>query len=110
MFESLNKKKTLMEGVTTENMEFHKLKEFINTTIPCRGFFFTINKQTGERQVVVVSDTCMVNMPKRAVVQFEQIYDTPDMLDAVLRGELSIVVHEEVKTRLGSTVLYDLAG
>lgn len=110
MFESLNVKRTIMEGVNTDEMEFRKLKELTNSTFKCKGFFFTISKLTGERQVVVVGDTYLVNMPNRAVAQFEAIYNNPKLLEAVLAGKLEIAVHEETKTRLGSTVLYDLVG
>lgn len=99
-----------MEGVSTDGMEFKKLKDFINTTVPCRGFFYTFNKFTGERQVVVVTDTCLLNMPRRAVEQFETIESTPEMLDAVMNGKLRIEIHDEVKVKQGSTIAYYLKG
>lgn len=110
MFESLNRKRTIMENVNTEGMEFKKLRDFINTELPCRGFFFTANKITGEMQVVVVTDTCLVNMPRRAYEQFKTIEETPEMLKAVLEGKLTIAVHDMVKTRAGATVQYELVG
>lgn len=110
MFESLNKKRTIMEGVDTEGMSFHKLKDFTNTTLPCRGFFFTEDKLSGGQQVVVITDTCLVNMPKRAVAQFQKITDNEQMLNAVLEGKLSIEVHDMVKTRTGATIQYELKG
>lgn len=110
MFESLNKKRTVMESVNTEEMEFKKLRDFINTNIPCKGFFFTVNKFTGEMQTVVVTDTCLVNMPRRAYEQFKTIEQTPEMLNAVLEGKLTIAVHDMVKTRAGATVQYELIG
>lgn len=110
MFESLNKKRTVMEGVNTEGMEFKKLKDFLNTTLPCKGFFFTVNKFTGELQAVVVTDTALVNMPRRAVAQFTKIQDSPALLAAVLDGKLSIEVHDMVKTKQGATVEYILVG
>jgi len=110
MFESLNRKNTVMEGISTEGMEFKKLKDFVNTTIECKGFFFTTNTINNEKQVVVVSQTCLINMPKRAVAQFETIENNPEMLKAVLDGKLTIEVHDMVKTKVGATVAYDLKG
>lgn len=110
MFESLNKKSTVMEGINTEDMKFHKLKDFVNSTIEVKGFFFTTSEIGGEQVVVVTSD-CLVNMPKRAVEQFHQIRDNDEMLNAVLQGKLSIEVGEMVKTKSGTaTVLYKLVG
>jgi len=110
MFESLNKKRTVMEDVDTDGMEFKKLRDFVNTDIPCRGFFFTVNKFTGEMQTVIVTDTCLVNMPKRAYEQFKIIEQTPAMLNALLDGKLTISVHDMVKTKRGSTIAYELKG
>ena len=110
MFESLNAKRTVMEGVDTSEMKFHKLKDFANSTIPCRGFFFTEDKLSGGQQVVVVTDTCLVNMPKRAVKQFEKIVANEQMLDAVLEGKLSIEVKDMVKTKTGATIDYKMIG
>ena len=110
MFESLNRKRTVCADVDTSEMEFKKLKDFANQNLQCKGFFFTINRFTGERQVVVVTDTYLVNMPRRAVAQFEKIEESPQMLDAVLNGHLTIEVHDMVKTRNGATIEYKLVG
>lgn len=110
MFESLNKKKTVMDGINTEGMEFKKLKEFKNSTIDVKGFFFTYNKFTGAKQAVVVTDTCLVSMPNRAVLQFEAIENTPAMLNAVLAGKLKIEVHDMIEVRAGTTIDYELKG
>lgn len=110
MFESLNKKRTIMVGVDTEGMEFKKLKDFLNTDIPVKGFFFTTNKISGELQVVVVAENCLVNMPRRAVAQFKTIEENPEMLKAVLAGKLTIEVGDMVKTKQGATVQYNFKG
>lgn len=110
MFESLNKKRTIMEGVETEGMEFKKLKDFLNTDIPVKGFFFTTNRISGELQVVVVTENCLVNMPRRAVEQFKKIEENTAMLNAVLDGKLTIEVGDMVKTKQGATVQYNFKG
>ena len=110
MFESLNRKRTIMEGVDTEGMEFKKLRDFINTDLPVKGFFFTTNRISGEVQVVVVTETCLVNMPRRAVEQFMTIQETPEMLKAVLEGKLTIEVGDMIKTKQGATVQYNFKG
>ena len=110
MFESLNTKRTVMDGIDTEGMEFKRLKDVVNTTVQCKGFFFMPDKLGEGEQVVVVTDTFLLNMPKRAVAQFKQIRNTPEMLEAVLDGKLSIEVHDMVKTKRGATIAYDLIG
>lgn len=110
MFESLNKKRTVMEGVDTNEMEFKKLKDFLNTTLPVKGFFFTVNKISGELQAVIVTEEYLVNMPRRAAEQFKTIENTPEMLEAVLEGKLNVKVGDMVKTKQGATVQYELEG
>lgn len=109
MFENLNRKKTVMEHVDTDGMEWKKLKDFKGTEIPVKGYFFTINSFTGAKQVTVVSENDLINMPQRAVFQFEEIYDDDEMNNAVLEGRLKVVVGDEIKTRKGSTIEYTLA-
>ena len=110
MFESLNRKRTVMEGIETKGMEYKKLKDFKNQTVKVYGFFFTESEMSG-RQVVVVGEKCLINMPKRAIAQFETIENNPEMLNAVLNGGLSIEVHDEQVVKGGNkTILYDLVG
>lgn len=106
MFEKLNVRRTVADGVNTERLPFKKLAEMPDTTLNVKGFFFTDGKYG--KQVVVVTDHALVNMPKRAVSQFEQIENDDLMLQAVLNGGLEIVVEKEVVTRTGTTVKYTL--
>lgn len=110
MFENLNRKKTVMEHVDTDGMEWKKLKEYKNSTIEVKGYFFTINTFTGLKQVAVTNGTELINMPQRAVEQFEEIYDKDELNNAVLDGKLKIEVGDEIKTRKGATIDYKLVG
>lgn len=107
MFEGLNKKSTVREGINTEDMEFAPLKDFCGQKIKCDGYFFTDGKYG--RQVVCVGAGYLINMPKRAVEQFEQISDNAEMLNAVLAGKLLIKDIKMVDTRNGRTTAYTLA-
>lgn len=107
LFDKLNKgtNKTVMEGIDTDNMEFRKLSEFVNQKIAVKGFFFTKGKYG--TQAVVVSDKYLINMPARAVEEFEDIKADSEMLAAVLAGKLVIAVGDYVSTKSGRTVAYD---
>lgn len=105
-FNSLNKRSTVMNGVDTQNMEFKPLKDFCGQVIKCQGFFFTDGKYG--KQVVVVGNGYLINMPARAVEQFEVIAGNADALDAVLRGDLIMEGIKMIDTRNGKTTAYTL--
>lgn len=106
-FGSLNKRSTVREGIDTQKMEFIPLKDFCGQTIKCDGFFFTDGKFG--RQVVVVGNGYLVNMPARAVEQFEIIAHNEEALTAVLTGKLVLKDIKLVDTRNGQTTAYTLA-
>lgn len=108
MFEKLNNtKRTVREGINTDNMEFQPLRNFIGKIINVDGFFFT-NSKYG-KQVVVVGNGTLINMPKRTLEQFEAINSNEEMLKAVLDGKLIIKDIEEITTKNGDSVGYTLA-
>lgn len=106
MFDKLNSRRTVKEGIDTTNMEFVKLQEYLGQTIKVDGFFFTDGK-FGE-QVVLVAKGSLVNMPQRAVEQFKKIEADDDMLHATLTGKLGVRVDKMVETKNGTTVAYTL--
>jgi hypothetical protein len=107
MFEKLNKQsKTIKEGIVLENMEFKPLKDFIGSEIYVDGFFFT-NGRFGT-QVVVVGNGAKINMPARAVEQFESIADSKELTEAVLTGHLKLTDINLIKTKNGNTTSYTL--
>lgn len=104
MFEKLNKSvKTVKDGIDLQALDFVKLDRFVGQTINVDGFFFTNGKYG--KQVVVVGNGFKVNMPQRAVEQFEEIQSDKKMLDATLEGHLKIV---DIR-RLEKTTGYVLA-
>lgn len=106
MFESLNTyRNTVREGIDTSEMEFVPLKNFCGKKINVDGFFF--NESKYGKQVVVVGSGYLINMPKRAVTQFEEIERNPEMLKAMLEGHLRIEKIMMVDTRNGSTAAYE---
>lgn len=108
MFESLNKyRKTMQEGIDTSKMEFKPLKDFCGKSISVNGFFFTEGKYG--KQVVVVGCGYLINMPSRAVEQFEEIESNEEMLKAVLEGKLVLENIRMVETKNGTTAAYELA-
>lgn len=106
MFDKLNNKRvTVREDINTENMEFKPIKDFVGQTIKVDGFFFTTGGHYG-KQVVVVGNGYLINMPKRAVETFEQVANNDDMLNAVLGGHMIITDIKPIKTRNGDSTGY----
>ena len=107
MFTELNNyHQTIKEGIDTSTMEFKPLKDFCGKRITVDGYFFTEGKYG--KQVVVVGNGWLINMPKRAVEQFEEIDSEQEMVDAVLAGHLSIRDIHMVDTKNGTTAAYKL--
>lgn len=108
MFNELNQyRNTVREGVDTTEMEFKPLMDFCGETIICDGFFFTEGKFG--KQVVAVGSGYLINMPQRAVEQFEKIEENEAMLKAVLSRHLAITDLHMINTKNGTTVAYTLA-
>lgn len=107
MFNEMNYKSTVREGIDTESMEFAPLKDFCGQTIKVDGFFFT-NGNYG-KQVVVVGNGYLINMPTRAVETFEAIEKDDKMLTAVLQGHLALKNIKMKDTKNGTTAIYTLA-
>lgn len=105
-FNKLNKRSTVREGIDTQEMDFKPLKVFCGQKIKCDGFFFTDGKYG--KQVVVVGNGCLINMPTRAVEQFEEIAENAEAVDAVLAGHLMIKDIKMIDTRNGNTTAYTL--
>lgn len=105
-FNKLNKRSTVREGIDTQEMEFKPLKDFCGQKIICDGFFFTDGKYG--KQVVVVGNGYLINMPARAVEQFEEIAANAEAVDAVLEGYLVLKDIKMIDTRNGKTTAYIL--
>lgn len=105
MFAELNTyRMTVKEGIDTQNMEFKALKEFCGHDFVVDGFFFSEGKFG--KQVVVVGEGYLINMPNRAVEAFEKIEADKNMLQAVLDGHLGIKDIKMVDTKNGTTAAY----
>lgn len=107
MFNEMNYKSTVREGIDTENMEFKPLKEFCGQNIKVDGFFFTDGNYG--KQVVIVGGGYLINMPKRSVETFEEIEKDSKKLDAVLAGHLMLKNIKMKDTKNGTTAIYTLA-
>lgn len=100
MFEKYNRTtSTIREGIDLEGMQFVKLSAFVGKNIKVDGFFFT-NGDYG-KQVVVVGNGYKINMPARAVEDFESIQKSPEELQAVLDGHLMITNIQALKKTTG---------
>ena len=106
-FNNLNKRSTVREGIDTQSMEFKPLKEFCGQRVKCDGFFFTDGKYG--KQVVVVGSGYLINMPARAVEQFDEIAGNAEAVDEVLKGHLVLKDIKMIDTRNGKTTAYTLS-
>lgn len=97
LFDNLNQRSTVKAGIDTTEMDFVKLGMFEDDEVMVDGFFFT-DGQYG-RQVVVVGNDALINMPQRAVEQFDAIKDNDKMLDAVLKGHLKLTGIKNIKLK-----------
>jgi len=119
MFENLNKRRTVADGIETSELDFIKLADCVGRKLTTAGYFFTDGRY-GKQVVVVATDGTvfdngkkayfLVNMPARAVEQFEQIDESPEMKNAVINGKLSIIDIKPVVAKNGNTVSYFLKG
>ena len=91
MFGDLNKKLTVKEGINTSNMEYHKLKEFVGQTVNPVGFFIS-NGNFG-RNVTLVTEECLINMPNYCTETFDNLTD--EQINAIKDGKLLITDIEE---------------
>ena len=107
MFENLNSRRTVRKDIDTTNMEFKNLKDFCGETIKPDGFFFNDSKYG--KQVVLVGSGYLINMPTRAVKQFEKIEENSEMLEAFLSGHCMIENIRMIDTRNGATVAFEFA-
>lgn len=106
-FAELNRyQNTVKAGIDTAEMEFRALKDFIGATLHVDGFFFNEGKYG--KQVVVVANGWLINMPSRAVEQFETISKNEELLNAMLGGHLAIDGIKMVDTKNGTTTAYTL--
>ena len=109
MFNELNvQKNTVRAGIDTDSMEFAPIANFVGTEVKVDGFFFTTKGKYG-KQVVVVGNGSLINMPKRAVEVFEKIADNDAMLNAVLTGHLTLTDIKPITTKNGPSTAYKLA-
>lgn len=108
LFEKLNQNvRTVKSDVDLSSMPFKPIKDYIGQDIEVCGFFFTEGRFG--KQVVVVGNGAKINIPSRYVKQFELIQETPEMLQAVLDGQLVLRNVKASNTRNGSTTTFEFA-
>ena len=107
MFAEMNKvmKRTVKEGINTDDMKFKPLKDFAGQTVTVDGFFFTEGKYG--TQVVVIGNGAKINMPKRYTEDFLAIRDDDAKLQAVLAGKLALGNIHEGDSANGKTTYFD---
>lgn len=99
--------KVLRNGIDNKDFEFKNLKEFCGKTVHVDGFFFT--KGRYGKQVVVVGEGVNINMPARAVDDFEAIGSDADAVNAIMAGELVLTDIQMIDAANGTTTGYTFA-
>ena len=100
-------KKTVREGINTQDLKFVPLKDFIGKEVKVDGFFFTKGRY-GD-QVVVVGEGANINIPKRFTDTFKAFRDNNEDLTAILNGGMKLVNIRELDAKEGKTVTFDFA-
>lgn len=95
-----------MEGLNTEGWAFKKIKEFIGETVPVKGYYITKGK-FGD-QCVVCGNGVLINMPDRAVEEFESIFADETNKNLLLAGKISLKNIKVLDTKSGTTTGYDI--
>lgn len=105
MFEALNNdNRVIRNGIDTDGMDFAPIKNYVGSKVRVDGFFFTESKYG--KQVVVVGEGRLINMPKRAVESFEKIMNDEAMKNAVVNGKLALTDIKMADTKNGTTTVY----
>lgn len=106
-FESKNhsSKKTIKDGIKTEDMKFQPLKDFIGEELQLDGFFFTDGKYG--KQVVVIANDVKINLPKRFTEDFLEFRDNDEAREDIISGKLWLVNIREIDAKEGKTVTFD---
>lgn len=104
MFKEKNlRKATVNERINTKGMEFHPLKEFLGQNVRIFGYFFTDGKFG--KQVVAVTETELINLPKRYTEDFEKLTD--EEIEAVKDGALVLANIRQIDTKNGTAIAFD---
>lgn len=114
MFAERNKKSTVKEGIDVTAMieagNFHKISEYVGKTIKPVGMIFTESKRGYGRQVMLVTEDALVNMPGWCVDTFQEIANAPEELAAFKEGKCLITNITEKDTGKGNpTYIFELA-
>lgn len=96
-------------NVNTEGMEFVNLIDYDGTKkLDIDGFFF----KTGNfgKECVIIADGKLINVPSRAVEEFQQILDDPELSQALIDGKVYLenisIFHDNKYNK--DTPIYDL--
>lgn len=98
-------------NINTEGMEFVNLIEYAKKNVKkldIDGFFF----KTGNfgKECVIIADGKLINAPSRAVEEFQQILDDPELSQALIDGKVYLenisVFHDNKYNK--DTPIYDL--
>lgn len=104
MFKEMNTtKRTVNEGIDTKEFPFTKLKDYVGRNVRIWGYFFTNGKYG--KQLVCVTDSALINMPKRYVGTFDGFTDNE--IDAIKSGCLVLSNIRMIDSDNGTTVTFD---
>ena len=106
-FSTMNKttKRTVREGINTDNMKFESWSKFVGKDLHVDGFFFTTSKY-GEQVVIVAEGTC-INIPKRFVDDFKAIRDNDEALACMMDGHMVLKNVRAIDSKNGKTGTFD---
>lgn len=96
-------------GIDTENFEYKKLSELTEGQVyPLRGMFVTPDNGYGEG-AVLITDSCMVNIPQRYVAMINEIRASKQDVEDIIAKKVGFHF-ETFKSKYGTpgyTVFFD---
>ncbi len=95
-----------MEGLNTEGWPFKKIKDFIGEVVPVKGYYITVGK-FGD-QCVCIGNGVLINMPDRAVKEFQDIFSDDNNKQLLKDGKISLKNIKPLDTNSGKTTAYDI--
>lgn len=109
MFENFNKRHLSTMGIDmNDNAEFHKLAEYVGESLQIHGFIITSGGKFGKSVAVAIDNKTFVSLPKRYVEEFESF--TPEQIEAVCEGKLTLGNIRTLESKNGDTVVFDYVG
>lgn len=92
---------------STKGYTYKKLEELYkeygkDMTYPVRALYINESKKYG-KSAVAVTDGFFISLPNHTVPDIEEIINTPELVDSINAGNVSITIHDYYSTKYEDT-------